>query len=396
MPGSQSAAHAQPGAPSTLGAATRGARKRDGTMIYANSPDQHHDAPDQLGVLLANLGTPDAATVPAVRRYLAEFLWDPRVVELPRPIWWLILHGIILRARPRRTAVAYQAVWTPEGSPLMVISKRQAAAMQTALSARFAGPVKVALGMRYGHPSLTSALAELRAANARRILVLPLYPQYSATTTASTFDAVTRELRTWRWLPELRFINQYHDDPGYIAALVASIRAYWAAHGEPERLLFSFHGIPKDYFLNGDPYYCQCQKTARLVVEQLGLAKERWILSFQSRFGLQEWLKPYTDETLRAWAGAGVGSVQVISPGFAADCLETIEEISVENRDYFLEAGGRSYGYIPCLNDGPNHIAGLADLVERHCAGWPDATTAAGMPSLGTRRERAQALGATA
>ena len=398
MPGLQSdPCPANPGAPAgseeTL---TPGSRKRDGTILYANTREPAHDAPDTLGVLLANLGTPEAPTVPAVRRYLADFLWDPRVVELPRPVWWLILHGIILRARPARTAVAYQAVWTPEGSPLMVISKRLAKAMQAALSARFAAPVKVVLGMRYGQPSIPSALAELRVAHARRILVLPLYPQYSATTTASTFDAVTTELRTWRWIPELRFVNQYHDDPGYIAALAASIRTYWTEHGEPERLLFSFHGIPKDYFLNGDPYYCQCQKTARLVVDQLGLAPGRWLLSFQSRFGMQEWLKPYTDDTLKELATTGVGSVQVISPGFAADCLETIEEISVENRDYFLESGGRSYGYIPCLNDRPEHIAGLADLIERHCGGWPEAAPIAGAPDLLTRRERARELGAAA
>ena len=397
MPGLESEPRpTNPAAPAAAETLTAGSRKRDGTILYANTRGGPHDSPETLGVLLVNLGTPDAPTVPAVRRYLAEFLWDPRVVELPRPLWWLILHGIILRARPPRTARTYQAVWTPEGSPLMVISKRLAAAMQAVLAARFAAPVKVVLGMRYGNPSIPSALAALRAAHARRILVLPLYPQYSATTTASTFDAVTAELRTWRWLPELRFVNQYHDDPGYIAALAASIRGYWAAHGEPERLLFSFHGIPKDYFLNGDPYYCQCQKTARLVVEDLGLAKERWLLSFQSRFGLQEWLKPYTDETLKEWATTVVRSVHVISPGFAADCLETIEEISVENRDYFLESGGQSYGYIPCLNDGPEHIAGLAGLIERHCAGWPESAPLADTPDLNSRRERARELGAAA
>jgi len=397
MPGLESEpCPANPGPSAHAEALTPGSRKRDGTILYANTRETPHDAPETLGVLLVNLGTPAAPTVPAVRRYLAEFLWDPRVVELPRPIWWLILHGIILRVRPPRTAVAYQAVWTPEGSPLMVISKRQAAAMQRALTARFAAPVTVVLGMRYGHPSIPEALAQLRAAHARRILVLPLYPQYSATTTASTFDAVTAELRTWRWLPEMRFVNHYHDDPGYIAALAASIRHHWAEHGEPDRLLFSFHGIPKDYFLNGDPYYCHCQKTARLVVDALALPKERWLLSFQSRFGLQEWLKPYTDETLKEWATTGVGSVHVISPGFAADCLETIEEISVENRDYFLEAGGKSYGYIPCLNDGPEHIAGLADLVIHHCAGWPECPPAAAAADLGDRLERARELGAAA
>lgn len=384
------------GAHTGPGILTPGSRKWDGTILFANTRELNHEAPEALGVLLVNLGTPDAPTPSAVRRYLREFLWDPRVVELPRILWWLLLHGIILRTRPRRTALAYKAEWTAEGSPLLVYSTRLAAAMQTTLSARFPGPVRVALGMRYGNPSIPSALSELRVANARRILVLPLYPQYSGTTTASTFDAVARELNTWRWLPELRFVNQYHDDPGYIAALTDSIRTYWAEHGEPERLLFSFHGIPKDYFLNGDPYHCQCLKTARLVVEQLGLPQERWTLSFQSRFGMQEWLKPYTEETLKELATAGVASVHVISPGFSADCLETIEEIAVENRDYFLQAGGRSYGYIPCLNDGPEHVAGLADLIERYCTGWPELAAPPTADDLTKRLERARKMGVAA
>lgn len=359
-------------------------------MRYTDTPELPHDVPDCLGVLLLNLGTPDAPTVPAVRRYLAEFLWDPRVVELPRAIWWLLLHGVILRARPPRTALAYQAVWTDRGSPLLDIGKRQAAALRTALGERLPGPVAVALGMRYGNPSVHAALAELRAANARRLLVLPLYPQYSSTTTGSTFDAVTEELRTWRWVPELRFATQYHDDPAYIAALVASIRAHWATHGEPQRLLFSFHGIPKDYFLKGDPYHCQCQKTARLVTESLGLPEERWLLSFQSRVGTMEWLRPYTDETLKDWGAEGVSSVQVISPGFSADCLETLEEIAVENREYFIEAGGRDYSYIPCLNDQPAHIAMMAALVERHAAGWPELVASPDLGALSARAERVE------
>ena len=359
-------------------------------MRYTDTPELPHDVPDCLGVLVLNLGTPDAPTVPAVRRYLAEFLWDPRVVELPRTIWWLLLHGVILRARPPRTALAYQAVWTEQGSPLLCIAKRQAAALRTELSKRLPGPVAVALGMRYGNPSVPAALAELQAANARRILVLPLYPQYSAPTTGSTFDAVTEELRTWRWVPELRFVTHYHDDPAYIDALASSIRTHWATHGEPERLLFSFHGIPKDYFLKGDPYHCQCQKTVRLVAEALGLKEERWLLSFQSRVGTMEWLRPYTDETLKAWGAEGISSVQVISPGFSADCLETLEEIAVENREYFVEAGGKEYSYIPCLNDAPSHIAMMASLVERHSAGWPELTTPLDLDALNARAERAE------
>ncbi len=368
-------------------------------MSYSNTLDFRHDRPESLGVLMVNLGTPDAPTVPAVRRYLAEFLWDPRLVELPRPIWWLILHGVILRVRPPRSAKAYQAVWTDEGSPLLAISRRQEAALRNRLAERFGGGVELALGMRYGNPSIPAALAQLRAANVRRLLVLPLYPQYSATTTASTFDAVTRELSGWRWLPELRFISGYHDEPGYIAALGESIRRHWAVHGEAERLLFSFHGIPRDYFLNGDPYHCLCLKTARLVAERIGLPEDRWAVSFQSRVGNKEWLRPYTDETLKDWGAQGLRSVQVIAPGFSSDCLETIEELDVENRGYFTAAGGGSFDYIPCLNDGAEHIGMLADLVERHTCGWPglgSEAPASAARSLEERASRARAAGAEA
>lgn len=369
-------------------------------MTYRNETGFRHDAPEALGVLLLNLGTPDAPTVPAVRRYLAEFLGDPRVVELPRALWWMILNGVILRVRPKRSAHAYQSVWTEEGSPLLAISRRQAAALQERLSARMPGPVRLELGMRYGNPSVPDALARLSAAGARRLLVLPLYPQYSATTTASTFDAVARELMTWRWIPELRFITRYHDDPGYVAALASSVREHWSAHGEPDRLLFSFHGIPKEYFENGDPYHCHCQKTARLTAEALGLPRERWQVSFQSRVGTKEWLRPYTDELLKEWGAAGVGKVQVVCPGFSADCLETLEEVAVENRDYFLAAGGQAYEYIPALNDRAAHMDMLVDLVLRHAAGWPEANEKASdgrePRALAERLERARALGAQA
>lgn len=367
-------------------------------MKYQNETGFRHDAPEALGVLLMNLGTPDAPTVPAVRRYLAEFLGDPRVVELPRPLWWLVLNGVILRVRPRRSAAAYRSVWTEEGSPLLTISRRQSSALQERLSARLAGPVRVELAMRYGNPSVASALANLRSANVRRLLVLPLYPQYSATTTASTFDAVTGELSTWRWVPELRFVNQYHDTPGYIEALAASIRDHWTEHGEPDRLLFSFHGIPKDYFLDGDPYHCQCRKTARLTAETLGLAPERWKVSFQSRVGTKEWLTPYTDELLKEWGREGIARVHVVCPGFSADCLETLEEIAVENRDYFLGAGGQRFSYIPALNDGAAHIDALAELAQRHTAGWPEAAgvddATWSSQALEQRLERAAAMGA--
>lgn len=366
-------------------------------MTFVSTPDFRHDTPECLGVLLVNLGTPDQPTVPAVRRYLREFLSDPRVVELPRALWLPLLHAVILRVRPARSAKAYQAVWRPDGSPLLSIARRQCAALQACLTGRGVGPVKVVLGMRYGNPSIPAALAELRRAHARRLLVFPLYPQYSGSTTASVFDAVTRELSRWRWIPELRFVNQYHDEPGYIAALAESIRAPWSVQGEPERLLFSFHGIPKAYFDQGDPYFCQCQKTARLVAERLGLAPGRWALAFQSRVGFKEWLKPYTDETLKSWAVEGVRSVQVLAPGFSADCLETIEEIDEENRGYFLGSGGERFCYTHCLNDGPAHIELLAGLIERHSAGWPELTgPAADDAELAARRARAVALGAVA
>ncbi|MFP5505803.1 MAG: ferrochelatase, partial [Gammaproteobacteria bacterium] len=328
-----------------------------------------------------------------------EFLWDPRVVETPRPLWWLILHGVILRIRPRRAAKAYASVWTEAGSPLLAISKRQAAALQFALTEHLPGPVKVALGMRYGNPSIASALEELRAAGARRLLVLPLYPQYSATTGASTFDAVAAVLRQWRWLPELRFVTHYHDHPDYIAAVAESIRAHRAAHPGDAQLLFSFHGLPKRYLLAGDPYHCECHATARLVAERLNLRPDQWQVAFQSRFGREEWLKPYTDHTLKAWGKQGVERVQVVCPGFSADCLETLEEIAEQNRELFLHAGGQQFEYIPALNDSPAHIAALVQMIREQACGWPetgDWNQATDEQRREERQRRATALGAQA
>lgn len=356
-----------------------------------------HGQPACAGVLLTNLGTPDAPTPSALRRYLAEFLWDRRVVEIPRPLWWLILHGVILRTRPARSARKYQAIWTAEGSPLLAISRKQAKALAETLAARCPGPVRVVLGMRYGNPSIPAALAELRTAGVQRLLVLPLYPQYSAATTASTFDAIAAELQTWRWLPELRFIAQYHDHPAYLDALAASLRAARAEQAG-ERLLFSFHGLPKRNLLAGDPYHCQCHKTARLVAERLGLGPEQWAVAFQSRFGRAEWLQPYTSVLLADWAKAGVKRVDVACPGFAADCLETLEEIAHENRQTFLDAGGERYRYLPALNDAPDHIAALAGLIEQHAAGWPEFMAGYDPQVVAAacvaRRDRAQAKGA--
>ncbi len=339
-------------------------------MIEPNLETYRHEQTAQLGILLVNLGTPDAPDRAAVRRYLKEFLWDPRVVEVSRPLWWLVLNGIILNTRPSRSARAYRKVWTEEGSPLLAISYRQRDALAKEMLARFGCEVPIALGMRYGNPSINMALEELRAADARRILVLPLYPQYSATTTASIFDAVTQELQRWRWIPELRFVNHYHDEPAYIAALADSVRNHRDDFGDAERLLLSFHGIPEEYFHKGDPYYCECQKTGRLLAEALNLQPEQWQLSFQSRLGNKPWLQPYTDHTLASLAKDGVKSVQIMCPGFSADCLETLEEVAMENRDIFVDAGGERYEYIPCLNDDPQHIRMLAQLAEQHMSGW--------------------------
>ena len=362
-------------------------------MAARPSPPFHHGQPSPVGVLLANLGTPEAPTPPALRRYLAEFLSDPRVVEIPRQVWWPILHGIILRTRPAKSARKYASVWMPEGSPLAVWTERQAKLLQGYLGERGC-PVKVRPAMRYGQPSIASALDAFAAEGVRRILVLPAYPQYSGATTASTFDAVAAWGSRTRWVPEFRFIHQYHDDPAHIAALAASVRAHWQREGaRGEVLLMSFHGMPERTLTLGDPYHCQCQKTARLLAEALGLSPSQWRISFQSRFGRAKWLGPATDATLRELAAAGTTSVDVICPGFAADCLETLEEIAQEGRETFLHAGGQALSYIPCLNDDPAGMAALAELARRHLSGWLESPQAAEAERAATR-ERALAMGA--
>ncbi len=346
-------------------------------MLFKKKEKSHinfiHGSQERIGILLVNLGSPEAPTTSAVRKYLAEFLWDPRVIEVPRLLWWLILHGVILRIRPPRTAKNYKKVWTDEGSPLIAISRKQAQAVEKQLQKQIRGSVVVDIAMRYGKPSIATGLRGLRKAGAHRFLILPMYPQYSATTSASVFDAVTEELRHWRWLPDMRFINSYHDHAGYIGALAQSIDKHWQARGKkPDKLLFSFHGIPKRYFDNGDPYFCHCQKTARLVAEKLQLSDEQWMVAFQSHFGKEEWLKPYCDETLAELPQQNVKSVDVICPGFSADCLETLEEIGMENRQIFLDNGGEEYHYIPALNDHATHIKALCDLIQQHSFGWPE------------------------
>lgn len=323
-----------------------------------------------IGVLVTNLGTPAAPTPAAVRRYLAQFLADRRVVELPRWLWLPILHGVILRLRPRRSAAAYREIWTEEGSPLLSNARRQARALEDALAAGAGSNVKVVLGMRYGEPAIGAALAALRDWGARRVLVLPLYPQYSATTTASTYDAVFEALASVRRIPELRLVSDYHDHPGYIDAIAESVRAARAQSGDPGRLLMSFHGLPQRYCDAGDPYYAQCLETARLVAARLGEPPENWAVAFQSRVGRQKWLQPYTEDLLCEWAEAGVRRVQVLCPGFSADCLETLEEIAIRGAQTFRACGGESLDYIPALNDGPAHIAALADIVRLHTLDW--------------------------
>ncbi len=324
----------------------------------------------RYGVMLVNLGTPAAPTAKAVREYLAEFLGDPRVIDAPRWLWWPILHGVILRIRPPKVAKAYASVWQEEGSPLLAIGRRQQRALAAALAERTGEAIPVELAMTYGQPSMEQAGLALRDAGVDKILVLPLYPQFSRTTTGAVFQRLAKALAPCPHLPQLRFVNHYHDHPDYIAALAASVREHWEAQGDRGRLLMSYHGIPKRYVDNGDPYGRHCQRTSALLAEALDLAEGSWFQSYQSRFGREEWLKPYTDETLKQWGADKTECVDVISPAFAADCLETLEEIDAENREYFQEAGGGRYRYIPALNDRPEHIHLLSQLVAENTAGW--------------------------
>ncbi len=331
---------------------------------------RHDQSKQKLGVLVTNLGTPDAPTKPALRRYLAEFLSDPRVVEVPRLLWWLILHGVILRIRPARSAKAYAGVWEKKGSPLLIHTADQCEGIRRALEQKYGDSVVVAFAMRYGNPSVANVLDELAAQGVNRLLVLPLYPQYSASTSASTFDAIAKDFTTRRWLPDFRFVSHYHDFPPYIESMARHIESWWAEKGRQQKLILSYHGIPLKYLLKGDPYHCECHKTSRLLAERLGLSDDQYMTTFQSRFGREEWLQPYTDETMKSLPGEGTTSVDVFCPGFSADCLETVEEIAEENRDYFLESGGKTFNYIPCLNATPGHIDALVDLIEKNLQGW--------------------------
>ena len=360
-------------------------------MTFRHEPSFTHGQPARTAVLLCNLGTPDAPTPSAVRRYLAEFLSDRRVVEIPRLLWMLILHGVILRVRPSKSAAKYASIWTPAGSPLKVWTEKQAKLLQGWLGQRN-HQVKVRWAMRYGSTSIASQLDAMKAQGVTRILILPAYPQYSATTTASVFDAVYTWALACRTLPELRFVNHYHDDVGYISALAMSVLRHWKARGLPDQLVMSFHGVPERTLHLGDPYHCECYKTARLLAEELGLTAKQFKVTFQSRLGRAKWLEPYTEPTLIAMGRSGVGRVDVICPGFTSDCLETLEEISIEGRAAFLKAGGRDFHYIPCLNDDPEWITALSNLSQQHLSGWntlspPDPVT------LAASRSAALAMG---
>ena len=337
-------------------------------MGFINRRNYDHSTGSKTAVLLVNLGTPEAPTAAKLRPYLRQFLSDPRVVEIPRLLWLLILHGIILRVRPKKSAHAYASIWQDGGSPLAIHTK----ALTQGVDAKLGEHYLIDYAMRYGQPSVSNQIQSLIDRGTERLLVLPLYPQYSCSTTASVVDAVADDFTKRRWLPELRVINQYHDDPRYITALADSVRQYQATHGSGELLLFSFHGTPQRYLLDGDPYHCQCQKTARLVAEELGLTSDQYQVTFQSRFGKAQWLQPYTDKTLMALPTQGTKHVQVICPGFSADCLETLEEIKVENKEYFIEAGGERFDYIDCLNSSDAHIQLMSDLIKQHTQGWPE------------------------
>ena len=361
-------------------------------MSFAPEPRFRHGSAPATAVVLCNLGTPDAPTPAAVRRYLGEFLADPRVVEIPKALWWPVLHGVVLRLRPARSAKKYAAIWTPDGSPLAVWTRKQATLLEGYLGQR-GHRVLVRHAMRYGSPSVASVLDALKADGATQVLVLPLYPQYSGATTGSVMDAVGSWSRRTRNLPELRTVVRYGDHEGYIAALARAVGDHWMAHGRGDRLVLSFHGMPRRTLLLGDPYHCECRKTARLLAERLALPQDDVLVTFQSRFGRAEWLQPYTAPTLVELARRGVARVDVMCPGFTADCLETLEEIALEGKTAFLGAGGREFHYLPCLNDRPEWIAALADLAICHLQGWetrltPDAA------ALERQRLRAVAMGA--
>ena len=332
-------------------------------MKYEGEKDYKHGAKENLGVLITNLGTPDSPRTKELRTYLKEFLSDPRVIEVPKFLWQVILRGIILNLRPKKVAKLYKSIWRKEGGPLLVMLEKQKKGIMKILKNK-KKKVNFEIGMRYGNPSIKLGLEKLRKQKCRRILILPLYPQYCAATTGSTFDKVTEVLRKWRWIPEIRFINNYFEEPLYIDCLIKSIKENWKKFGKPQKLIFSYHGIPKKYLLKGDPYHCFCQKTTRLVAEKMKLKEKEYMTTFQSRFGPDEWLQPYTDKTLEELPSKNVKKINIISPGFSSDCLETLEEIAVENHEDFEKNGGEYVKLIPSLNDNEDWVRSFAEYLS--------------------------------
>lgn len=339
---------------------------------FVAEPPYTHGQAARTGVLLVNLGTPERPDAPSLRRYLKQFLSDDRVVEIPKAAWWLILNGIILNVRPKRSAEKYALVWTDEGSPLRVHAERQVKLLRGWMVAQGQPGIDVRGAMRYGSPGIGDTLQAMKAEGFTRILLVPMYPQGASSSTGSVVDEMARALLRWRNLPEMRYLRAFAADRGYIDALAASVREHWAKNGRADKLVMSFHGVPHFHLDKGDPYHCECHKTGRLLAEALGLAREQYLVTFQSRFGRARWLEPYTQPTLEKLAAGGVQSVDVICPGFVADCLETLEEIAVENRDAFLASGGKTFNYIPCVNERADWIAALGALVKRELGHWWD------------------------
>jgi ferrochelatase len=357
---------------------------------YLPEPPFSHDQQARTGILLINLGTPEAPTAQAVRPYLKQFLSDTRVIEIPKAIWWLILNGIILNTRPKQSAEKYASIWRPDGSPLFTYTRKQTSLLKGLLGERGVRNVVVDFAMRYGQPSVESAIMQMRAQGVDRLLVIPLYPQYAGSSSATALDDVYRVLMKLRNMPELRTVRHFHDDAGYIDALARKVEAHWRQHGRAEKLLMSFHGVPRFTLDKGDPYHCECLKTGRLLAEKLGLNREQYVVSFQSRFGRAEWIQPYTSATLEKLGKEGCKRLDVICPGFVADCLETLEEIAMEGKHTFQQAGGGGFRYIDCLNDDPQWIAALAGIVEKNLQGWHEVIE----QDATLRQQRAQALGA--
>lgn len=361
-------------------------------MNYPKEPEYTHGQPSRTGVLLLNLGTPEAPTAKALRPYLKQFLSDPRVVEIPRAIWWLILNGVILNTRPRKSAEKYAAIWTADGSPLKVHTEKQAKLLKGWLGEQLASPLQVEYAMRYGSPSIPETLARMKADGCDRILLLPAYPQYAASSTATAHDMAFAWMQSVRNQPALRTVKHYHDHPAYIQALAANIHDYWQMHGRPDVLVMSFHGVPRYTLDKGDPYHCECQKTGRLLASALGLEAHQFRLSFQSRFGRAEWLQPYTDKTLETLGREGVGRVDIVAPGFTADCLETLEELAMEGREIFLTAGGKVFHYIPALNEHPEWIDALGRIALENLGGWVSANLDRDADTLAREASRQRAL----